>query len=142
MQTNVKKKKCVLVIDSELPLGLIANTAMILGYSLGNYTDDFMGSDILDGSGQWHLGITTTPIPVLKGSKEKIKELRDKTTCEDFTDLMVVDFSNIAQQCLTYDEYIKEASKRFKDDFEYLGIAIYGESKKVNKLTGSMPLLR
>ena len=32
---NLENEKCVMIIDESLPLGLIANTAAILGISLG-----------------------------------------------------------------------------------------------------------
>ncbi|MCX7711464.1 MAG: DUF2000 domain-containing protein [Clostridia bacterium] len=142
MQTDLKKNKCVLVINPELPLGLIANTAMILGLTIGNKTGEFIGSDVVDASGQQHLGITTIPIPILKGTKEKLTELMGIMSSEDYSDLLVVDFSNVAQMCLTYDDYISKAAATPQEEFEYLGIGVYGDSKKVTKLTGSLPLLR
>ena len=48
----------------------------------------------------------------------------------------------MAQSCKNYDEYIEKAAHADMDDIEYFGIAICGSKKKVNKLTGSMPLLR
>lgn len=35
MEMKEVRNKCVLIIDSELPVGLIANTACILGITLG-----------------------------------------------------------------------------------------------------------
>ena len=32
---NLQNEKCVMVIDENLPLGLIANTAAIMGITLG-----------------------------------------------------------------------------------------------------------
>ena len=32
---NLQNEKCVIVVDEELPLGIIANTAVILGITLG-----------------------------------------------------------------------------------------------------------
>lgn len=56
--------------------------------------------------------------------------------------LPVVDFSDLAQGCKTYDEFIEKMSGVSESDLNYFGIAICGAKKKVNKLTGSMPLLR
>lgn len=41
-----------------------------------------------------------------------------------------------------YDDYRDKIVSFTKDDFQYLGIAVYGNKKHVNKLTGSLPLLR
>ena len=34
---NIQNEKCVMVFNEELPLGIIANTAGILGITLGKY---------------------------------------------------------------------------------------------------------
>lgn len=86
------EKKCVMVIDSELPVGLIANTSAVLALTLGKKIEGIIGSVVFDGDGHTHEGITTTPIPILKGSGKTIKELRD-IICSDYPDLFLVDFS-------------------------------------------------
>ncbi|MEC1719802.1 DUF2000 domain-containing protein [Schinkia azotoformans] len=135
------EKKCVMVIDSELPLGLIANTSAVLALTLGKKIEGIIGSVVVDGDSQTHEGITTTPIPILKGSGAMIKELRE-TISSNYPDLFLVDFSNVAQITKNYDEYMNKIASFTSNDFEYLGIAVYGNKKHVNKLTGSLPLLR
>ena len=54
----------------------------------------------------------------------------------------MVDFSDLAQGGKTYDEFIEKMGKVSEKELHYLGIAICGAKKKVNKLTGSMGLLR
>ncbi len=56
--------------------------------------------------------------------------------------MTVVDFSGLAQSCKTYEEFTEKMRMTPEADLIYSGIALCGESKKVNKLTGSMPLLR
>lgn len=52
------------------------------------------------------------------------------------------DFSDLAQGCKTYDEFIDKMKEISETELNYFGIAICGAKKKVNKLTGSMALLR
>lgn len=137
-----KNTKCVMVIDEKLPLGIITNTAAILGITLGKQVPELVGKDAYDASGQNHLGISTVPVPILKGSKEIIRDLREKLYASDYDDVIVADFSDVAQSCNIYSEYIKKASTTLELEHNYLGLAICGNKKKVNKLTGSMPLLR
>ena len=137
-----KAEKCVMVIDSELPAGVIANTSAILGMTLGKRFPEQVGNDVTDASEKTHLGIITVPVPILKGSREMLKKLRENLYNTEFNDLTVVDFSDVAQGCITNDEYISKAAGIPEEDHAYLGVAIYGDKKKVNKLTGSMPLLR
>ena len=126
--------KCVMVIDEALPLGVIANTAGIMGITLGKYIPETIGPVVTDKSGSSHLGIIQIPVPVLKADKEKIKKLRERLT--------VVDFSDVAQSCNVYEDYIQKAASVEETDFNYYGIGICGEKKLVSKLTGNLPLLR
>lgn len=48
---NPETEKCVLVIDEELPLGIIANSAAILGMTLGKRMPELVGTDVLDKDG-------------------------------------------------------------------------------------------
>ncbi|MCM1387617.1 MAG: DUF2000 domain-containing protein [Bacillus sp. (in: Bacteria)] len=139
---DIQNEKCVMVIDESLPLGIIANTAAIMGITLGKKLPEVVGADVTDKTGNRHLGIIEFPVPILKGTYENIKAMREKLYEPDFSDLTVVDFSDLAQGCKTYDEFIKKMKTVPEIDLNYLGIAICGAKKKVNKLTGSMPLLR
>ena len=134
--------KCVILIDENLPLGLIANSASVLSLSLGKKVDGIIGNDLKDINNRTHLGITTMPIPILKSNKTQLKELREKLFEDKFNECIVVDFTNVAQRAKTYDEYAKLLSITSQDELEYLGVAIYGPKKLVNKLVGSIGLLR
>lgn len=133
--------KCVIVIDSDLPIGLIANTSAVLALTLGNKIKGIIGPIVVDGDGRTHEGITNTPIPILKGTKNILKELRD-TISNDYPNLFIVDFPNAAQTTKNYDDYTNKIVSFTNENLQYLGIAIYGDKKSVNKLTGSIPLLR
>lgn len=135
-------KKCVMVIDSALPIGVMANTSAILGITLGKHIPDQVGDDVVDATGKTHLGIITIPVAMLKGDKEILKDLRERLYDTEFGDLVVVDFSDVAQCCNVYSEYIVKAASVPENEHTYLGVAIYGDKKKVNKLTGFMPLLK
>ena len=139
---NLSEMKCVMVLDGALPLGVISNTSAILGASMGKIIPQVIGEDTADGCGRIHRGIVTLPIAMLKGSKESLRLLRERLYSEEFSDTVVVDFSDAAQRCNVYDEYIKRCGALATQEHTYLGIAIYGEKRKINKLTGALPLLR
>ncbi len=139
---DAQKEKCVMIIDENLPLGVIANTAAIMGITLGKKMPEAVGADVYDRTGNEHLGIIEFPVPILKGNAESIKAIREKLYAPDFLDLTVVDFSDLAQGCKTYDEFMEKMQEVSEMDLHYLGIAICGAKKKINKLTGSMALLR
>ena len=133
-------RKCVMVIDGDLPAGVAANTAAILGVTLGRQVPELVGADTVDASRRTHLGIVTVPVAMLRGDAGILKELRERLYGDEYGDLVTVDFSDAAQGCHVYGEYREKAASI--TDFRYLGVAIYGNKKKVNRLTGSMPLLR
>ena len=137
-----EERKCVMVVDENLPLGIIANTTAILGNTLGSHYPDAVGKDVVDKNENEHLGIIEIPIPILKGNKEFLNNLRDTLYKEEYKDMIVADFSDVAQSCKTYDEYIDKISKIESNNINYFGIAIYGTKKQVNKLTGSIGLLK
>ena len=136
---NVQNEKCVIVLDERLPFGIIANTAAILGITLGKAMPEVVGADK---TGREHAGIIQFPVPILKGDTESIKVLRERLYEPEFSDVTVVDFSDLAQGCKTYDEFIEKMKDAPERDLNYFGIAMCGVKKKINKLTGQMPLLR
>jgi len=134
--------KCVIVLDEKLPLGILANTAAVLGVTIGKRLPDLVGENVLDASSREHTGVVTVPIPVLKTSGEKLRELREKFFESDPGKTLVVDFSDVAQSCKTYEEYKEKVSKVTEAGHNYFGLALCGDRKTVNRLTGSLPLLR
>lgn len=139
---DIQNEKCVMVIDEQLPLGIIANTAAIMGITLGKKMPEVVGADVTDQTEKNHLGIIEFPVPILRGSSESIKAIRERLYEPEFADLTVVDFSDLAQGCKTYEEFIEKMKVTPESSLNYFGIAICGAKKKVNKLTGMLPLLR
>lgn len=139
---NLQNEKCVIVLDAALPLGLAANTAAILGITLGRQLPEIVGADVSDQTGTRHLGIISFPVPILKASPEAIKELHGKLHLPEFSGLTAADFSDLAQSCKTYGEFTGKMAEVPESALRYLGLAICGDKKKVNRLTGRLPLLR
>ena len=75
---DLQNEKCVMVIDENLPSGIIANTAAIMGITLGKQRQEIVGADVYDRTGNRHLGIIEFPVPILKGNADVIKAIREK----------------------------------------------------------------
>lgn len=135
-------KKCIILIDRELPLGLIANTSAILGCSLGRYIEGIIGENVIDKDNFIHKGIVTIPIPILSSTRDEIKQLYN-AIIENYSDeIILINFNHIAQKCKTYGEYIEKLSSTTSNELNYLGMCIYGNKKIINSLTGSFPTLK
>lgn len=131
-----------MVIDAALPLGLIANTAAMLGITIGRRLPQMVGEDVTDASGNTHTGISTYPISMLKGSEELLGELRLRLFSTEFSELTIVDFSDVAQKINVYADFARKTAETPEREHKYYGIALFGDKKKVNRLTGMLPLLR
>ncbi len=135
-----RSAKCVMVIDEQLPIGLAVNTAAVLALTLGSRMEALIGPDVVDGSERVHVGITTLPIPILKSDGETLKRLWAQATASG--EVFVVDFTDVAQMSHAYGDYTRRMGATLSKQLHYLGLALYGKREIVNKLTGSLPLLR
>ncbi len=54
---NLENKKCVMVINSSLSLGIISNCCAIMGMTMGKEMPEIIGENVFDNSGNEHLGI-------------------------------------------------------------------------------------
>lgn len=134
--------KCVMVVDANLPLGLLANTVAVLAISIGHSVDGIVGEDVYDADRTLHKGITEAVVPLLKGDSDLIRSLRAKLLSMPDKLLYSVDFCDTAQKSKHYADYRTRLAEIPEADLQYLGIAIYGEGKDVNRLTGNIGLLR
>lgn len=138
----MEAEKCVLILDSGLPYGAAANVAAILGVTLGQRRPGVVGPDVADQSSRTHLGIIAFPIPVLRGDPVLLRNLWQRLYEPEFSALTAVDFTNLAQGCRTYGEFQEKMAATPAEDLTYLGVGLCGPRKLVNRLTGSLPLLR
>ncbi len=134
--------KCVLVIDHTQPTGIVANIASVLSMTLGYKVNHIVSRDVYDKQGKKHLGITQLPIPILGTSREKIKQLHAHFLSLGLRDLVLVDFSTIAQHARTYDEYEQAMAQADTDDLHYIGIGVCADKKIINKATGNLSLIK
>ncbi len=133
--------KMVIVLDESLSVGLQANTAAVLSLTLGNKISGLIGKDLLDKSKKIHTGLTIVPLPILICSNKKLRELYSKAY--DLQDqLLLVDITDAAQTTKTYADYEQKLQSVSSDTIVLLGIALFGEKKNINSLTGSLGLLR
>lgn len=134
--------KCVMIFDESLPVGVIANTAAIMGASLGKADPEVVGITPVDMDGNEHSGLIQFPVPILKSDSDTIQDIRKKALDTYGEDIDIIDFTDIAQKSMTYDDYLNNYKATAGDDISYLGLTLCGPKKAINKLTGNLSLLR
>ncbi len=103
-----------------------------------------MGRDLTDADGVPHPGITVLPLPVLAAPAERLRRIRGEAALavRQGEDVLVVDFTDIAQRTHRYDDYAEALAGARAGDLAYAGVLLYGPRTLVDDLTGSLPLLR
>lgn len=139
---EINNMKCVMIFDESLPVGVIANTAAIMGASLGKADPDVVGITPVDMDGNEHSGLIQFPVPILKSDSDTIQDIRKKALDTYGEDIDIIDFTDIAQKSMTYDDYLNNYKATAGDDISYLGLTLCGPKKAINKLTGNLSLLR
>ena len=134
-------KKCVIIIDETLPLGVIANTAAVIAASFGRLYSEMIGEGLTDYQGHVHRGITTMALPILKGTPELLKKMRGQLH-EFEPALIVVDLISVTRTTRSYEEYAAVLAQGPDNAIQYQGLGLIGDKKLVKKLTGNLGLLR
>lgn len=140
MIQNLENYKCVLIVDSNLPIGEQANIAAVLAMTIGAKNNMMVGRDLPDADNTIHHGITQLNLPVLTACSDKIKEIHDKAGLDER--VFIVDFTSTAQESRSYDEYTSKLAVSHNDELRYIGIGILGDKKTVNRYSGNLKLLR
>lgn len=130
--------KCVMVLANDLEPGLAVNAAGVLAVSLGFKVPSLLPPDAVDGSGDHHVGLINVPLPILVADRETLRTLRVRSREQE--DVLVVDFSDVAQHARTYEDYVAALATTPSEALSYLGLALYGPKKRLNKLVGNLPL--
>ncbi|MEY9855664.1 hypothetical protein ABH935_001268 [Catenulispora sp. GAS73] len=134
-------EKCAIVIDDALPTGLAMNAAAVLALSIGDaYGQTALGPEVKDRDGQVHAAITEVPLPILKADTQALHGIVSKALAEP--DVFLVDFTSAAQAARDYGTYIESMEVTSAEDHVYVGVAVVGAKKAVQRLSGSLPLYR
>ncbi|WP_161881179.1 DUF2000 domain-containing protein [Deinococcus alpinitundrae] len=129
--------KCVLVRANDLSTGLAVNAAGVLAVTLGHKEPGLIPEDARDASGGLHAGLINVPLPILVAGRTKLKALRERAGQAKLT---VVGLSDVAQHARTYGAYITTLATTPPEALDYLGLALCGPQKSINKLVGNLAL--
>jgi hypothetical protein len=131
--------RCVIVVDEALPAGLAANAAAVLALTLGARAPGLRGADIDDADGARLPGLIDRGLPILKAAAADLAGLRSRAV---EAGVEVIGFPRFGQETTDYEAFREHVAQTPTADLAYLGLLFAGPRRTVNRLTGSLPLLR
>ncbi|MBB6483823.1 DUF2000 domain-containing protein [Rhizobium lusitanum] len=133
--------RLAIVINPDLPLGLIANTASAIAIGLGARFPALAGQQLTDREGRTIDISSNMPVPMLQADADTIRSLLLKALTQQ-GERAVVAFPAFARSLHDYREYEATFPDRDLNMEVADGLGIAGPSKWVKSLTGSLKLLR
>ncbi|WP_420998235.1 DUF2000 domain-containing protein [Cupriavidus sp. 30B13] len=132
-------QRCVIVVDSELPVGRAANAAAVIALTVGQRHPGLVGLPLVDASGYAHPGLIPVGIAVLAAPQEALGSLRGKgleAGCD------VVGFPAEGQRTTDYQAFRAAVGQVPTQAMQYVGIALVGDKKPVGKIVANLGLLK
>lgn len=130
--------KSAIIINPDLPIGLLANSVACITSGLFTSAHDLVGNEIL-GKNIVFIPITKIPILILKPGNNTLTDLCEKA---QKLGLKYMAFTHEAQSTTNYEEYTQRVVGKDINNVILVGIGVVGEEKIVNSLVGSLPMLR
>ncbi|MDL2399292.1 DUF2000 domain-containing protein [Rhizobium mayense] len=133
--------RLAIVINPDLPLGLIANTAGAIAIGLGARFPTLAARQLIDSEGRAIDISSNVPVPMLQADTDTMRSLLLKALPTQ-GERAVVAFPAFARSLHDYREYEATFPDRDLKMEAIDGLGIAGPAKWVKSLTGSLKLLR
>ncbi|MFG1927147.1 DUF2000 domain-containing protein [Cryptosporangium sp. NPDC048952] len=140
MTTRQQRTKWVVVVDRDLPVGLIANAAACLSATIGQQRPDLLGPVTADASGVEHQPLPFIGCSILGADAETVHRVRTKAATRPT--LLVVDMPQLAQQATAYTEYQATMAATPHEELAYYAVGLVGPRNQIDKVVGGLQLLR
>lgn len=136
--TRSARLKWVIVVDSTLPSGRIANAAACVAAATSPAVSGILAGGGLDADRSPHAGLPWAGCTILSADPEKLRRLRDKANRRD--DVLVVDMPRVAQETRVYDEYLTVLAGQPGSTIEYAAVSLVGPRASVDRIVGGLSL--
>jgi hypothetical protein len=140
LTTRQQRTKWVVVVDRDLPIGLIANAAALLSATVGVRAPDLLGPSAVDGSGVEHASLPYIGCAILGADAATLHAIRAKAATKPT--LLVVDVPRVAQQATSYTEYQAAMAATPHEEMAYYAVGLVGPRNQIDKVVGGLKLLR
>ncbi|WP_079213490.1 DUF2000 domain-containing protein [Brucella pituitosa] len=133
--------RLAIIVNPELPLGLLANTVGAISIGLGAKLPFIAARQLVDKTGVAIDISSDRPVPILQADAETIRAIALKAAVFEERQAVVA-FPAFARSLHVYAEYEAAFPEKELATEVIDGLGIAGPSKWVRSLTGSLKLLR
>jgi hypothetical protein len=133
--------RLAIIVNPDLPLGLVANTTGVIAVGLGAKLPALGGRQLTDNKDRRIDICSNRPVPVLQADAQTLQALMLKALPRD-DERAIVPFPAFARSLHAYADYEATFPERDLAEEALDGLGIAGPSKWVRSLTGSLKLLR
>jgi len=99
-----------------------------------------VGAGAKDASGTAHPGLPWLGCAVLRGDGATIRAVRSRALGDPA--VLVADMPAVAQQVRVYADYLAQVRDAAEERLVYFAVSVLGPRKAIDRLVGSLPLLR
>lgn len=133
--------RVAVIVNPELPPGLLANTIAAVSIGLGARIPGLAGARLADVHGREIDISSNRPVPILAADDATLRALTLKAVAHDSA-LAVVPFPAFARALHAYADYAATFPDRDLARETIDGLALAGPEKTIRSLTGALRLLR
>lgn len=137
--TRSSKYKWVIVVDTSVPAGRMANAVACVAAATGALVEGLIAHGGPDASGEVHAGLPWAGCSVLGGTPEEVAPARARAGAS--ADMLVVDMPTAAQTHRVYDDYLAELADTKPDELGVCAFSVFGPRNRVDKITKKLSLL-
>ncbi|TAJ49431.1 MAG: DUF2000 domain-containing protein [Herbiconiux sp.] len=137
--TRASRLKWVIVVDSDLPPGRLANAVACVAASTGDAIAGMLGPQCPDASGYLHPGLPWAGCTVLGASAERLANTRARAVAAE--GVWVGDMPLHAQVTRVHDDYEAELARTAPGDLQSLALSIVGPRDTVDRIVKKLRLL-
>jgi hypothetical protein len=140
LATRALPVRWAVVVDGELSAGLVTNAAACLGAAVAALVPAVVGEGATDASGTAHPGLPWLGCTILQGDGAAVRSVRAKALGDPA--VLVADMPAVAQQVRVYADYLAQVRDATDERLDYYAVSVLGPRKAIDRLVGSLPLLR
>lgn len=133
----MNEKRCVVILNSDLPTGKATNAAAVISLTLGQRHPELVGEPLIDADSRVWPGLIPVGIPVLAATNEQLRALLQ---CGGEPEFDTIIFPVEGQMTVDYAAFREAVRQIPGESLAHLGLGIVGPKSALRKLTAKLAL--